>query len=118
NTLKFAHELDIDVPQLNVLGAFPGTATWNELVAKGYVDEDQHWEDGVYVSDVSPHAVPLQTIRSLIYEYFQAFYLRPKVLFKEILRTFKSGFRRAAFFSNLTRINQIKESVKREVNPK
>jgi radical SAM superfamily enzyme YgiQ (UPF0313 family) len=118
NTLKFAHELDIDVPQLNVLGAFPGTATWNELVAKGYIDENQHWEDGVYVSEVSPHAVPLPLIRSLIYDYFRAFYLRPEMLFKEIFRTFKSGFRMAAFFSNLTRVNQIIETVRQEVNPK
>jgi len=118
NTLKFAHELDIDVPQLNVLGAFPGTATWNELVAKGYINEDQHWENGVYVSEVSPHAVPLRIIRSLIYQYFQAFYLRPEMLFKEIFRTFKSSFRLAAFFSNLLRVNQIIETVKREVNPK
>ncbi len=117
NTLKFAHELDIDVPQLNVLGAFPGTSIWNELVAKGYVDEDQHWEKGVYVSEASPQAVSLQMIRSLVYKYFQTFYLRPKVLFKEVLRTFKSSFRRAAFFSNLTRINQIRDSVKQEVSP-
>jgi radical SAM superfamily enzyme YgiQ (UPF0313 family) len=118
NTLKFAHELDIDVPQLNVLGAFPGIATWNELVAKGYVDENQHWENGVYVSEVSPHSVPLPIIRSLIYEYFRAFYLRPKVLFKEILRTLKSSFRMAAFFSNLTRVNQISETVRQEVTPR
>ena len=117
NTLKFAHELDIDVPQLNVLGAFPGTAIWNELVAKGYVDENQHWENGVYVSEVSPHAVPLQIIRSLVYEYFRAFYLRPEKLFTEIFRTFKSSFRMATFFSNLTRVNQIIETVKQEVNP-
>jgi len=118
NTLKFAHDLDIDVPQLNVLGAFPGTAVWSELVAKGYVDENTHWEHGVYVSDVLSHAVPLQMIRSLIFEYFQAFYLRPEMLFKEIIRTFRSRFRRAAFLNNLTRINQIIETVKQEVNPK
>lgn len=118
NTLKFAHALDIDVPQLNVLGTFPGTATWNELVAKGHVDENQHWENGVYVSEVSPHAVPLSIIRPLIYEYFRAFYLRPEVLFKEIFRTFKSSFRMAALLNNLTRVNQIIETVKQEINSK
>jgi radical SAM superfamily enzyme YgiQ (UPF0313 family) len=118
NTLKFAHELDIDVPQLNALGAFPGTSTWNELVAKGYIDEDLHWEKGVYVSEVSPHAVPLPVIRSLIYDYFRSFYLRPETLFKEIFRTFKSSFRMAAFFSNLMRVNQIVETVKQEVDLK
>jgi len=118
NTLKFAHDLDIDVPQLNILGAFPGTAIWNELVAKGLVDENKQWENGVYVSEVSPYAVPLQEIRSLIYEYFRAFYLRPEVLFKEVFRTFKSAFRRAALFSNLPRISQIIDRVKQEVNQK
>ncbi len=118
NTLKFAHALDIDVPQLNVLGTFPGTATWNELVAKGHVDENQHWENGVYVSEVSPHAVPLSIIRPLVYEYFRAFYLRPEVLFKEIFRTFKSGFRMAALLNNLTRVNQIIETVKQEIDSK
>ncbi len=118
NTLKFAHALDIDVPQLNVLGTFPGTATWNELVAKGHVDENQHWENGVYVSEVSPHAVPLSIIRPLVYEYFRAFYLRPEVLFKEIFRTFKSSFRMAALLSNLTRVNQIIETVKQEIDSK
>ena len=118
NTLKFSHELDIDVPQLNVLGTFPGTSTWNELVAKGYVDENQHWENGVYVSEVSPHAVPLRIIRFLIYEYFRTFYLRPETLFKEIFRTFTSSFRMAAFFSNLMRVNQIIETVKEKVNLK
>jgi radical SAM superfamily enzyme YgiQ (UPF0313 family) len=118
NTLKFAYELDIDVPQLNILGAFPGTATWNELVAKGYIDENKHWERGVYVSEVSPNAVPLPLIRSLIYQYFRAFYIRPKTLFKEVFRTLRSSFRMAAFFSNLTRVNHIIETVKREVNLK
>jgi radical SAM superfamily enzyme YgiQ (UPF0313 family) len=118
NTLKFAHELDIDVPQLNVLGAFPGTATWNELVAKGYIDENQHWEKGVYVSEVCPNAVPLPLIRSLIYQYFRAFYIRPKMLLKEVFRTLRSSFRMAAFFNNLTQVNHIKDAVKREVSLK
>ena len=117
NTLKFVHALDIDVPHLNVLGALPGSSVWNELVAKGFIEEDLHWEKGVLVPEVSPDAVPLETVRSLIAESYRAFFLRPEMLVKEIIRTFKSSFRRTAFVSNLARVGQIREGVKVEVNP-
>lgn len=115
NTLQFALDLDIDVPQLNILGAFTGTDLWNDLVAKGLVDEDQCWETGVYVPKVSPHALPFDEIRSMIYEYFRAFYLRSKLLLKETLRTLKSSYRFTGLLTNITRINHIIETVKQGV---
>jgi len=118
NTLRFAHELDIDVPQLNILSAFPGTDSWNDLVAKGFIDEEKHWEKGIYVSQISPHAVPFEEIRQMTYDYFKTFYLRPKTLSSEILRTFKSPYRMAALVNNLIRIGEIRDTVKREVSLK
>lgn len=118
NTLRFAHELDIDVPQLNILSAFPGTDLWNDMVTKGYINEEKYWEKGVYVSQVSPHAVPFDEIRNMTYDYFKTFYLRPRKLFSEILRTFKSRCRAAAFMSNLMRIDEIVDTVKREISLK
>ncbi len=115
NTLRFAHELDIDVPQLNILGAFTGTDLWSDLVAKGFVDEDQLWETGVYVPKVSPYAVPFEEIRSMIYDYFRAFYLRPKLLLTEILRTMKSSYRFAGLINNMARLNRIIDTVKQGV---
>ncbi len=115
NTLRFAHELDIDVPQLNILGAFTGTDLWSDLVAKGFVDEDQLWETGVYVPKVSPHTVPFEEIRSMIYDYFRAFYLRPKLLLTEILRTMKSSYRFAGLINNMARFNHIVDTVKQGV---
>jgi anaerobic magnesium-protoporphyrin IX monomethyl ester cyclase len=56
-TLKFVHELDIDVPQLNVLGAFSGTDLWKEMISKGWVEEEEMWETGAYVANISPTAV-------------------------------------------------------------
>jgi len=116
NTLRFAHELDIDVPQLNILSAFPGTDSWNDLVTKGFIDEEKYWEPGVFVSKISPHAVPFEEIRQMVYEYFKAFYTRPKTLAVEILRTFKSQYRMAAFLNNVTRIGEIMDTVKKEVS--
>jgi radical SAM superfamily enzyme YgiQ (UPF0313 family) len=116
NTLHFAHKLDIDVPQLNILSAFPGTDSWNDLVTKGFIDEEKYWEAGVFVSKISPHAVPFDEIRQMVYEYFKAFYTRPKTLAAEILRTFKSQYRMAAFLNNVTRIGEIMDTVKKEVS--
>ncbi len=116
NTLHFAHKLDIDVPQLNILSAFPGTDSWNDLVTKGLVDEEKYWEPGVFVSQISPHAVPFEEIRQMVYEYFKTFYTRPKTLAAEILRTFKSQYRMAAFLNNVSRIGEILDTVKKEVS--
>ena len=101
-TLRFAHELDIDVPQLNVLGAFTGTDLWKEVVAKGWIDEEKMWETGAYVANISPYAVPFKELRSMIFEYFKSFYLRSELLTKEILRTLKSSYR----FSALIKIGR------------
>lgn len=115
NTLKFAHELDIDVPQLNILGAFTGTDLWSDLVTKGFIDEDQLWETGAYVPRVSPQSVPFEEIRHMIYDYFRAFYLRPKLLLTEILRTMKSSYRFTGLINNAARLNRIINTVKQGV---
>jgi len=115
NTLKFVHELDIDVPQLNILGAFTGTDLWSDLVTKGFIDEDQLWETGAYVPKVSPQSVPFEEIRDMIYDYFRAFYLRPKLLLTEILRTMKSSYRFAGLLNNAARLNRIINTVKQGV---
>lgn len=117
NTLKFVNKLDIDVPQLNILGGFTGTDLWTDLVSKGYIDEEQYWETGVYVPKVSPYAVPFEEIRRMIYEYFKAFYLRPEILLTEILRTFKSSYRLSVLAENLLRINSIINTVTQGIQP-
>ncbi|HKZ93122.1 MAG TPA: radical SAM protein [Candidatus Bathyarchaeia archaeon] len=113
-TLKFAYELPIDVPQLNILSAFPGTDSWNDLVQKGFIDEEKYWEQGVYVSQISPHAVPFEEIQRMTYDYFKTFYLRPAKLIDEVLKTFKSRYRMTAFLSNLVRAGEIRDTVRRE----
>jgi len=118
NTLQFAYELDIDVPQLNILSAFPGTDLWNDMVTKGFITEEKYWEKGVYVSQVSPYAVPFEGIRQMTYDYFKTFYLRPRKLLSEILRTVKSPYRMTALSNNLLRVGEIVSTVKREISLK
>jgi anaerobic magnesium-protoporphyrin IX monomethyl ester cyclase len=114
-TLRFAHELDIDVPQLNVLGAFTGTDLWKEVVAKGWIDEEKMWETGAYVANISPHAVPFDELRRMVFDYFKGFYLRNEVLAKEVLRTFTSSYRLAGLVANLARFNEILDNVQRGI---
>lgn len=115
NTLRFAEKLGIDVPSLNILGAFSGTDIWDDLVARGLIDEDRLWETSVYVPKVSPYTVPFEELRSMIYDYFRAFYLSPKQLLKQILRTVKSSYRIAALIANIPRFNELVETVRRGV---
>ncbi len=107
NTLQFANKLDIDVPDVNILGAHVGTDIWNELVAKGFLDEEKQWEDEICIPRDVPTPVPYEEVRSLIFEYFRAFYLNPKQLLIELLRTSKSSFRIAAALQNLVGFPQL-----------
>jgi len=67
------------------------------------------------VPSVSPNTVPFEEIRSTIYDHFQEFYLRPKLLLKEILRTLKSSYRIAVVLANIPRMKIIASEVERGV---
>ncbi len=120
NTLQFANRLDIDVPDVNILGAHVGTDIWNELLAKGLLDEEKQWEDEVCIPRDVPTPVPYEEVRSLIFEYFRAFYLNPKQLLTELLRTSKSSFRIAAALQNIVGfprlIETLTQAIRRDEN--
>jgi len=112
NTLKFAEKLKVDIPQFNILAAFPGTALWDELKMKGYLNEDEHWETGVLVPDFSPDAVPCEEIERMIHENYRHFLLRPSYILTQGLQMLKSSYRFNLLINNLTRIDTIAESVR------
>ncbi|MCW4016928.1 MAG: radical SAM protein, partial [Candidatus Bathyarchaeota archaeon] len=107
NTLRFANQLDIDVPDVNILGAQTGTDIWNDLVAKGHLNEETQWEDEICIPRDVPTPVSYDDVRNLIFEYFRAFYLNPKQLLTEVLRTSKSRFRLSAALQNITNVSQL-----------
>jgi len=115
NTLQFANKLDIDVPDVNILGAQTGTDIWNDLVAKGLLNENEQWEDEICIPRDVPTPVPYEEVRSLIFEYFRAFYLNPRQLLTELLRTSKSSFRIAAALKNLVGFPQLIETLSQAV---
>ncbi len=112
NTLKFAQRLDLDVPQFNILGAFPGTDLWDELTMKGVIDAGKYWETGLCVSEVSPDAVPYEEIQQMIHQYFYDFLLRPSYLAAQVMRTLKSRYRINVMINNLNRRRAIAESLR------
>jgi radical SAM superfamily enzyme YgiQ (UPF0313 family) len=107
NTLRFAQQLEIDIPLLNVLTAYPGTDLWTELTLKGILNEDQHWETGAVVSQISSDAVPYQEIERLVQEYFRGFFLRPRYLLTQTIRLLKSSYRSAVVLNNVQRVGSI-----------
>lgn len=111
NTLKFAQQLALDIPQFNILCAFPGTDLWKELKVKGILNEDQYWETGAVVSKISPDALPYQEIERIVQEYFRSFFLRPRYLLTQTIKLLKSSYRSSVILNNLSRVRFISESL-------
>jgi len=112
NTLKFAEELKLDIPQFNILAAFPGTDIWDELRMKSFLNEDQYWETGVLVPEVSPETVPCEEIERMIHENYRHFLLRPSYVLTQGLRMLKSSYRFNLLINNLKRIDTISDSLR------
>ncbi len=112
NTLKFPSQIDIDIPQFNILGAFPGMDIWDELKLKGVLDEEKYWETGISVPEISPEAIPHEVIKRMIHEHFQHFFLRPKYILTEAIRTLKSSYRINIVIDNLKQIDEISDSLR------
>jgi anaerobic magnesium-protoporphyrin IX monomethyl ester cyclase len=115
NTLRFANRLDLDVPDVNILGVHVGTDIWDDLVAKGLLNEDEQWEDEICVPRDVSTPVSYEEVRNLIFEYFRAFYLNPRQLLTEMLRTSKSSFRMAAALQNLVGFPQLIENLSQAI---
>lgn len=111
NTLKFAEELDIDIPQFNILSAFTGTDIWDELSAKGILDQSKYWESGAIVPDIFPNSVPTIEIRESIRRSYRHFLLRPKYIAEQLLLSSRSKYRLNVILNNISRIGVISESL-------
>jgi len=112
NTLKFAQKLQVDIPQFNILATFPGTDIWEELKMQGLIDDEQHWETGVMVAEVSPDAVPAEKIEKMIHDGYHQFFIRPDYIIKQLAKIAKSSYRINVLLNNLKRAETIVESVK------
>ena len=106
NTLNFANRIDLDVPEVNILRTHAGTDIWNELVAKGLLDEEICWEDQIFIPKYFSTPVSYEKLRELISKYFRSFYLNPEQIMVELLRSATSSFRTKIFMQNLSDIQK------------
>ena len=112
NTIDFAKQMPIDLPQFNILGVYPGTDIWNEFEVNGLLKEGEYWETGIAVSEICPTAVPLNEIKRMIHEAFYHFIRRPSFLLEQMARTLKSSYRMKVLMNNLSRIGDVRENIR------
>jgi radical SAM superfamily enzyme YgiQ (UPF0313 family) len=106
-TLSFARRLPLDIVQINVLRANPGTPIWNELVKGGLIDETKYWERGAFIPEVSPKAVQLETLEGLMNHHYRHFLLHPRFLLRQLARTATSRYRVTTIYRNVRNIPSI-----------
>jgi len=110
-TLDFTKKLDLDIPQINMLEAFPGNPIWDEFREAGLLDEEKYWETGVCVSEICPSAVPIKELREMIGDYYQSLLKSPRYSMKQVLLTVTSSYRLSVVLNNLDRIGIIRDSI-------
>jgi anaerobic magnesium-protoporphyrin IX monomethyl ester cyclase len=106
-TMSFARRLPLDIVQINVLRANPGTPIWNELVQAGWIDEAQYWERGAFIPEVSPNAVQLKTLEELMNHHYRHFLLHPRFFLRQLARTVTSRYRINTIYQNVKNIPSI-----------
>jgi len=106
-TLSFARRLPLDIVQINVLRANPGTPIWNELVHTGWIDEEMYWERGAFIPEISPQAVQLDTLEKLMNQHYRHFLLHPRFLIRQLGRTVTSRYRVNTIYQNIKNIPSI-----------
>lgn len=112
NTIKFASNIPIDIPQFNILGVFPGTEMWDEFELKGLLKGRDYWETGIAVSEICPTAVPNKEIRQMIHDGFYQFARRPSFLSQQATRLARSPYRVRTLLHNLTGLGGIIENLR------
>ena len=85
-TLKFAIDLDIDFMQLNISTPYPGTALYQELVAKGMLrhkDWNAYGQEEIVYDQLN---ITDQEIHKFITYAYRKFYLRPMPILRLLKR--------------------------------
>ena len=110
-TLDFASRLNLDIPQINILGVYPGSSIWDEFKERGLLDEDEHWERGVCISNIYGNTVPLNEMREMVRDFYHVFLRSPRFIAKEVLLTAGSSYRWSIVLNNLSRVGIIRDAM-------
>lgn len=86
DTLNFACELDVDLFQLNIATPYPGTALYNEAVQRGWLTSRNWYDYGQGTVLIRQPQLPPEEIKAFERYAFRRFYLRPKTIWRMVLR--------------------------------
>jgi anaerobic magnesium-protoporphyrin IX monomethyl ester cyclase len=111
-TIDFAKRIPLDIPQFNILCAYPGNDLWEEFVEKGVLDVEKYWEIGVNLSNVAANAVPLEEIRQMLNRAFSSFVMRPMFLLAQAARTVQSSYRMNMVLNNINRAISVRKNLR------
>ncbi len=88
NTLKFANKLHLSFAAFQVLSTIPISTIYQELADKKYfTPRDDDWKGWLYVSDISPKAVPRRILYKLIDEGWVQFFSNYGRMFRFVTRS-------------------------------
>ncbi len=110
-TLDFIKELDLDIPQINILSVVPGNAVWDGFREKGMLNEDEYWERGFWISDICSDAVPVNEVREMVRDFYHSYIWSTKYIAKQICRTLKSEYRLNVLYNSLKTINTTLKNI-------
>jgi anaerobic magnesium-protoporphyrin IX monomethyl ester cyclase len=110
-TIEFAKRVPIDIPQFNILYAYPGNDIWKEFAEKGLLDDEKYWEMGVNLSNLAVNAVPLEEIKQMLNKAFSSFVIRPKFLLAQAARTLHSRYRINMVLNNISHAMSVRKNL-------
>lgn len=112
-TINFAKRLPIDIPQFNILCAYPGNDIWREYTENGLLDAEAFWETGVNIASLGKSQVSLAELQRMLNKAFSKHLLRPSFVLKQGAMTIKSRYRRGVMSSNAAHWSSVLEDLKK-----
>lgn len=88
DTIKFAKDIDPDVVKFHILKPYPGTRIYNELAEQKLIDDFNYVHFGIHTDPI--HHLPglsRDDIKKWHRISYRSFYLRPKILLRQIIRS-------------------------------
>ena len=87
-TIEFAKSLDLDTGAFFIAIPYPGTELYAQAKKEGYIPEDSNWRDYTLVGTSPPPlnlpGITAERLREIQSQALREFYLRPKMIFKQL----------------------------------
>ncbi|MHA1231062.1 MAG: hypothetical protein ACTSPQ_10495 [Candidatus Helarchaeota archaeon] len=97
NIIKFGLKLRLSFMQFQLLHVLPKTRLFQEFVQKGWLNEDDAWEQPVVAADVCPTSIPKRIPEKIVEAAYVHFVSDSKRIIREYLHSFTSDYRIQVF---------------------